>query len=152
MFFDLLHIWLAIRLYFYKKWALKLGLGYSPQTSAIYGLTKHARFCEPGVVTFSRRHLLFVCRRTSRKLLEENWWGSRQLRMLTWFSDIWILFQFLVIIDCFLGKKHIESTMLAKHARFCEPGIVTFSPRYILFLCRRTSRNNWGKTGGVLVS
>ena len=31
----------------------------------------------------------------------------------------------------FGGKKHIESTMLcyslAKHARFCEPGVVTFS-------------------------
>ena len=98
-------------------------------------LTKHARFCEPGVVTFSRRHLLFVCRRTSRKILGENWWGSRQLMMLTWFSVIWSLFQFLVISDYFLGKKHIESTMLcytlAKHARFCEPGIVTFSRRYI---------------------
>ena len=58
----------------------------------------------------------------------DNWWGSRQLRMLTLFSLIWSLFQFLVIIDYFLGK---ESTMLcytlAKHARFCEPGIVTFS-------------------------
>ena len=36
----------------------------------LYSLTKHARFCEPGVVTFSRRHLLFVCR---RELLEDNW-------------------------------------------------------------------------------
>ena len=35
----------------------------------LYSLTKHARFCEPGVVTFSRLHFLFVCRRTSRKLL-----------------------------------------------------------------------------------
>ena len=35
-------------------------------------LTKHARFCKPGVVTFSRRHLLFVCRRSSQK----NYWGK----------------------------------------------------------------------------
>ena len=64
-----------------------------------------------------------------------DWWGSRQLRMLTWFSVVWSLFQFLIIIDYFLGKKHIESTMLcyslAKHARFCDPGIVTFSRRHI---------------------
>ena len=31
-------------------------------------------------MAFSRRHLLFVCHRTSQKLLGENWWGSRQLR------------------------------------------------------------------------
>ena len=40
-----------------------------------------------------------------------------------------------IIIDYVLGTKHIESTMfcytLVKHARFWEPGIVTFSPRYI---------------------
>ena len=136
---------------FYTKWARELGLGYIVHLPPLYSLTKHARFCEPGVVTFSRCHLLFVCRRTSRKLLGGNWWGSRQLRMLTWFSVIWSLFQFLVIIDYFLGKPHIESTMLcyilAKHARFCEPGIVTFSQRHIWFLCRRTSwkqlRENW---------
>ena len=97
----------------------------------LYSFTKHTRFCEPGVVTFSRRHLLFACRRTSRKLWEESWWGSSQLRMLTWFNVIWSLFQFLVIIDYFGGKKHIESTMLCyvlvKHERFCKPGIVTFS-------------------------
>ena len=54
----------------------------------LYSLTKHARFCEPGVVTFFRRHLLFVYRRTIRRQLGENWWGSRQLRMLTLFSVI----------------------------------------------------------------
>ena len=107
----------------------------------LYSLSKHARFCEPGVVTFSRRHLLFVCRRTSRRQLGENWWGSRQLRMLTWFSLIWSLCQFfLVIIDYFLGKKHIESIMLcyslAKHARFCEPGVVTFSRRLLISLSK----------------
>ena len=108
-------------------------------------------FCESWVVTFSRHHLLFVCRRTSRIQLGKNWWGSRQLKMLTWFSVIWSLFQFLVITDYFLGKKHIESTMLcyslAKHARFCEPVIVTFSRRHIKFLCQETSRKqlreNW---------
>ena len=36
----------------------------------------------------------------------ENRWGSRQLRMLTWFSVIWSLFQFVVIIDYF-GVKNI---------------------------------------------
>ena len=71
----------------------------------LYSLTKNARFCEPGVVTFSRRHLLFVCRRTSRKLLRENWWGSRQLRMLTWFSVIWSLFQFLLLLIIFWVKN-----------------------------------------------
>ena len=75
----------------------------------LYSLAKHARFCEPGVVTFSRRHLLFVCRGTCRRQLGKNLWGSRQLKMLTWFSLIWSLFQFLVIIDYFLGKKHRES-------------------------------------------
>ena len=39
------------------------------------------------------------------ELVEDNWGktggGSRQLRMLTWFSLIWSLFQFLVIIDYF---------------------------------------------------
>ena len=99
---------------------------------------------------FYRRRLLFVCRRISRKLLlRENWWGSRQLRMLTWFSVIWSLFQFLVIIDYFWGKKHIESTKLCytltKHARFCEPGVVTFSRRHLLFVCRRTSRKLLGE-------
>ena len=50
----------------------------------VYSLTKHVRFCEPGVVTFSRCHLLFDCRRTTRRQLGENWWGS----MLTLFSEI----------------------------------------------------------------
>ena len=56
-------------------------------------------------MSFFRRHLLFVCRRPSRKLLGENCWGSRQLRMLTWFSVIWSLFQYLVIFDICLVKK-----------------------------------------------
>ena len=72
-----------------------------------YSLTKHARFCEPGVVIFSRR---FLCRRTSRRQLGKNCSGSRQLRMLTWFSLIWSQIQFLVIIDYSfqMGKKHNE--------------------------------------------
>ena len=77
----------------YTKWARELCLGYSPLTS-LYSLTKHTRFCEPGIVTFSRRHLLFVCRRTSRRQFGKNLWGSRQLRMLPWFSLIWNVFQF----------------------------------------------------------
>ena len=70
----------------------------------------------------------------------ENWWGSHQLRMLTLFSVIWSLFQFVVIIDYFFGKTHIESTMLCcsltKHARFCEPGVVTFSDDYLISLSK----------------
>ena len=73
--------------------------------------------------------------------------------MLTWFSLIWSLFQFLVIIDYFLGKKHIKSTMpcytFVKHARFCEPGIVTFSWRYNFFV-GELLENNWGKLVGFL--
>ena len=42
-------------------------------------LAKHARFCEPGLVTFSRRHFLISCFETSRRQLGENWLGSRQL-------------------------------------------------------------------------
>ena len=73
-----------------------------------YCLRKHVRFCEPGIVTFSRRHFLFLCS------LNWNWWGSRQLKMLkTWFSLIWSQFQFLVIIDYFFGKTHIESMLYA---------------------------------------
>ena len=89
---------------FYTKWPSSLAstiVHWPP----LYSLTKNARFCEPGVVTFSRRHLLFVCRRTSRKLLRENWWGSRQLRMLTWFSVICSLFQFLLLLIIFWVKK-----------------------------------------------
>ena len=51
-------------------------------------LAKHARFCEPGVVTFSRRHFLFLCQRTSRRQSGENCWCSRQSRILTLFSLI----------------------------------------------------------------
>ena len=43
----------------------------------------------------------------------ENWWGSRQLQLLTWFSLIWSQFQFLVITDYFGDKKHIESMLYA---------------------------------------
>ena len=42
--------------------------------------------------------------------------------------------QFLVIIDYFLGTTYrVNHALLysAKHARFCKPGIVTFSQRYI---------------------
>ena len=52
--------------------------------------------------------------------------------------------------------KHIESTMLcyslAKHATFCDPGIMTFSRRHASFLWRRTSRKQLRETGRVLVS
>ena len=143
----------------------------------LYSFTKHARFCEPGVVTFSRRHVLFVCRRTSRKQLGENWWDSRQLRMLTLFSVIWSLFQFWLFfvfmmkhwltithwieivkksrpvgeLNIFRVKTYIESTTLyyslAKHARFCEPGIVTFSRRHNFFVGELVE-NNWGKLAG----
>ena len=69
--------------------------------------------------------------------------------MLTWFSVIWSLFQFLVIIDYFLGKKHIESTILcyslAKHARFCEPEVVTFFPTTFNFFVEELVEDNWGK-------
>ena len=37
----------------YTKWAHGLCLGYIPLTSKF---AKHARFCEPGIVTLSRRH------------------------------------------------------------------------------------------------
>ena len=91
--------------------------------------------------------------------LVENYWGqlvgSRQLRMLTWFSVIWSLFQFLVIIDYFLGKKHIESTMLcytlAKHERFASQGLWPFPDDLFNFFVGEILENNWGKTDGVLV-
>ena len=121
-----------------------------------YCLTKHARFCKPGVGTFSWRHLLFVSRKSSRKLLGENWWGSRQLRMLTWFSVIWSLFQFLVIIDYFGGKKHIESTMfchtLARQtceilrARDCD----LFATIYLIYLSENYSKTIEGQLAGFL--
>ena len=71
--------------------------------------------------------------------LVENYWGKTggvssvkdvdliqcDLKSVSIFSYYWL----------FLGKKHVESTMLfytlTKHARFCDPGIVTFSRRYI---------------------
>ena len=34
-----------------------------------YSLAKHAKFCEPGVVTFSRRHFNFFV----EELVEDNW-------------------------------------------------------------------------------
>ena len=149
----------------------------------LYSFTKHARFCEPWVVTFSWRHLLFVCRRTSRRQLRGNWrsscqfrmltwfriiWspfqflvtidyflGSRQLRMLTWFSLIWSSFKFLVIIDYFLGKKHIESTMLCYSPNmrdFASQGLQPFPDDIFNFFVRELVEDNWGKTGGALVS
>ena len=120
----------------------------------LYSLTKTCGFCEPGVVTFSRRHLLFVCRRTTRRQLGKDWRGSRQLRMLTWFSVIWSLFQYLVIIDNFLVKKHIESTMLcyslAKHARFASQGLWTFPDDIFNFSVGELVEDNWGKLTGFL--
>ena len=51
------------------------------------------------------------------ELLENNWGKLAGFlsvdRMLTWFSLIWSQFQFLVTIDYFLGKKHIESMLYA---------------------------------------
>ena len=46
------------------------------------------------------------------ELVEDNWGKLLGLMMLTWFCLIWNQFQFLVIIDCSLGKKHIESIAL----------------------------------------
>ena len=69
-----------------------------------YSLAKHARFCEPGVVTFPRRHLISLSKNLS-KTIGENSWGSCQLRMLTLFSVIWSQIQFLVITDFSLGKE-----------------------------------------------
>ena len=90
-----------------------LGKKHIESTTLCYTLAKHARFCEPGIVTFSRRHIEFLCRRSSRKQLRENWRGSCHFRMLTLFSLIWSQFQFLVTIDYFLGKKHIEPMLYA---------------------------------------
>ena len=51
------------------------------------------------------------------ELLKNNWGKTGGVlvskRMLTWFSLIWSQFQFLVTIDYFLGKKHIESMLYA---------------------------------------
>ena len=41
---------------------------------------------------------------------------------------------------------------LAKHARFCEPGIVTYPDAIFNILFPDPVEDNWGKTGGVLVS
>ena len=41
---------------------------------------------------------------------------------------------------------------LAKHARFCEPGTVTLSQRHFQFFVHKLVEDNWGNTGGVLVS
>ena len=132
--------------FLYKlKWARELGFGYSPLVSAIKSHQTREILRAWGCDLFP--HLLFLCRRTTRWKLGENWWGSRQLRMLSLFSVIWSLFQFLVIVDYFLvlvKKKHIESTMLcyslAKHARFYEPGVVTFSRRYVTRYSKRYLR------------
>ena len=41
---------------------------------------------------------------------------------------------------------------LAKHVRFCEPGVVTFPDAIFNFFVKELVEDNWGKTGGVLVS
>ena len=96
-----------------------------------------------------------------RELLEDNggggnWRGSRQLRMLTLFCVIWSLFQFLFIIDYFWGKKHIESTMLCysldNMRDFASQGLWPFPDDIFNFFVGELVENNWGKTGGVLVS
>ena len=53
--------------------------------------------------------------------------GFSSVRMLTWFSLIWSQFQFLVIIDYFLGKKHMKSIMLCA---LTQPEQVLLSNRY----------------------
>ena len=85
-------------------------------------------------MTFSRRHPLFVCRRTSRRQLGKLV-GFLSVKDVDLIQSNLKLFQFLVIIDYFLGKIHIDSSMLcyslAKHARFSGPAVVTFSRRHI---------------------
>ena len=50
------------------------------------------------------------------ELVENNWGktggGSRQLKMMTWFSLIWSQFQFLVIIYNFFGGGKNKESML----------------------------------------
>ena len=64
-----------------------------------------------------------------------------------------VYFNFKLLLNIFWGKKHIESTILcyslAKHARFCKPGVVTFSRRYIFnFSVGELVENNWGNLVG----
>ena len=96
----------------YTKWAHNLPLGHSPLTSAIIVSPDMWDFASQGLWPFPNT-ILSPCFGTSPRQLGENWWGSRQLRMLTWFSLMWSQFQYLVIIDYFLGKKHIESMLYA---------------------------------------
>ena len=141
---------------FYTKWAQELGLGYSPLTPAIYIVSLNMRdFASLGLWPFPDAiFYLFVGK------LVENYWGktgggSRQLRMLTWFSVVWNLFQFLGIIDYFLGKKHrvyhallyFRQTCKILQARDCD-----LFPTIFNFFVGEPLENNWGKTGRVLVS
>ena len=74
-----------------------------------YSLAKHV---SQELWSFSDAIFIFLCRRIRRQV-GENWWGSCQLRMLSWFSLNWSQFQFLVIVDYSLGKRHIESMLYA---------------------------------------
>ena len=58
-------------------------------------ICRHARFCEPGIVTFFRGFFPFNFLFLNK--FEDNggggnWWGSSQLKMLTWFSLFWSQF------------------------------------------------------------
>ena len=87
----------------------------------LYSLTKHARFSEPGVVTVSRRHLLFVCRRTNRKLLGGKLVAFSSVKDVDLTcSVIWSLFQFLVIIDYFWVKTYRVYHALLYSRQSCE--------------------------------
>ena len=83
---------------------LFLGKKHIESTMLCYGFAKHVRFCEPGVVTFPDDISNFFVGELVENNCGENWWGSRQLRMLTLFSVIWSQIQFLVI-DYSLGKN-----------------------------------------------
>ena len=79
--------------------------------------------------------------------------------MLTWFSVIWSLFQFLVsilVLVIFGFKKHIESIMLcytlAYMRDFASQGLWSFPDDIFNFFVGEPVENNWGKTGGVWFS
>ena len=78
-----------------KTYRVYHALLYSRQTCEIL----RARDCD----LFPTIYLISLSEKIAGK-----WRGSCQLRMLTSCSLIWSLFQFLVTIDYFLGKKHIE--------------------------------------------
>ena len=80
-------------------------------------------------MTFSRRHLLSVV----GELVEDNWGKLVEFSSV---KDVVLIQSNLKSVSIFSyyhfgGKKHIESTMLcyslAKQARFCKPGVLTFS-------------------------